>query len=135
MGRDKEPAAAADSGGRTGRTDLNRPRYVTLPIILVLASIGYVYYVTVFAVIEDWLGLTTAPGLGNAAIFTGLAIMCLSTYAIAVLSDAGHVPSSFVPDMEDPQVAVHEIKRKVRVASLDSSFLLFGDAERLCGIY
>ncbi|KAL0929191.1 hypothetical protein M5K25_001135 [Dendrobium thyrsiflorum] len=112
MGRDRESAAAADAGGRGGRTELNRPRYVTLPIILVLALIGYAYYVTVFCVIEDWLGLRTASGLGNAATFTAFAIMCLTTYAIAVLRDAGHVPSSFMPDMEDPQVVVHEIKRK-----------------------
>ncbi|XP_020593808.1 probable protein S-acyltransferase 16 isoform X5 [Phalaenopsis equestris] len=113
MGRDREHAATAEAGGRGGRLELNRPRYVTLPIILVLALIGYVYYMTIFGVIEDWLGLRTALGLGNAAIFTALAIMCLTTYAIAVIRDAGHVPSSFMPDIEDPQVVVHEIKRKV----------------------
>ncbi|XP_020593803.1 uncharacterized protein LOC110033962 isoform X1 [Phalaenopsis equestris] len=112
MGRDREHAATAEAGGRGGRLELNRPRYVTLPIILVLALIGYVYYMTIFGVIEDWLGLRTALGLGNAAIFTALAIMCLTTYAIAVIRDAGHVPSSFMPDIEDPQVVVHEIKRK-----------------------
>ncbi|XP_020593806.1 probable protein S-acyltransferase 16 isoform X3 [Phalaenopsis equestris] len=115
MGRDREHAATAEAGGRGGRLELNRPRYVTLPIILVLALIGYVYYMTIFGVIEDWLGLRTALGLGNAAIFTALAIMCLTTYAIAVIRDAGHVPSSFMPDIEDPQVVVHEIKRKIGI--------------------
>lgn len=111
MGRDRDTAAAA-SGVRGGRRELDRPRYVTLPIIFVLSVIGYVYYVTVFGVIVDWLGLTTAAGLGNAVVFSVLAFMCVATYAIAVLRDPGYVPSSFMPDMEDPQASVHEIKRK-----------------------
>lgn len=113
MGRDREPAAAtAFSGVSGGRAELGRPRYVTLPIILVLTVIGYVYYMTVFGVIEDWLGLTTAAGLGNTSAISALALICLATYALAVFRDPGHVPSSFIPDMEDPQPAVHEIKRK-----------------------
>ncbi|KAK8928599.1 putative S-acyltransferase [Platanthera zijinensis] len=120
MGRDRDTTAAASSSGkRGGRTELDRPRYVTLPIMFVLAVIGYVYYVTVFSVIVDWLGLTTAAGLGNAVVFTALGFMCVATYGMAVLRDPGHVPSSFIPDMEDPQASIHEIKRKVGVQGGD----------------
>ncbi|PKA64900.1 putative S-acyltransferase [Apostasia shenzhenica] len=110
MGRDRDVPVAA--GGGSSQRAVKRPRYLTLPIILVLVVIGYIYYVTVFGVIERWLGLTTAAGVGNAVGFSVLALMCLSTYAIAVLRDPGSVPPSFIPDIEDPDARVHEVKRK-----------------------
>ncbi|XP_078428383.1 DHHC-type zinc finger family protein isoform X2 [Wolffia australiana] len=91
---------------------MRQPGYITLPIVAVLALIGYLYYATVFVVIDGWLGLGTAAGIANAAIFSGLAILCLFTYVTAVRRDPGGVPSSFTPDIEDPAVSIHEVKRK-----------------------
>jgi len=92
---------------------MGRPGYVTVPILTVLAAIGYVYYTTVFLAIPAWLGLTTAAGGANAAAFTALAAACVATYAVAVSRDPGRVPASFVPDVEDAESPIHEIKRKV----------------------
>jgi len=91
-----------------------RPGYLTLPIVSVLAAIGYVYYTAVFLAVPRWLGLSTAAGVANAAAFTALAAACLSTYAVAVRRDPGRVPPGYVPDVEDAESTVHEIKRKVR---------------------
>uniref|UniRef100_A0ACD5WID6 Uncharacterized protein n=1 Tax=Avena sativa TaxID=4498 RepID=A0ACD5WID6_AVESA len=89
-----------------------RPGYVTLPIISVLAAIGYVYYTTVFLAIPAWLGLATAAGVANAAAYTALALACVATYALAITRDPGRVPPAFVPDVEDAETPIHEIKRK-----------------------
>ncbi|XP_021302654.1 probable protein S-acyltransferase 16 isoform X4 [Sorghum bicolor] len=91
-------------GGRQG--------YLTLPIFSVVAAIGYVYYTTVFVAVPRWLGLSTAAGVANATAFTALAAACLATYAVAVRRDPGRVPPGFVPDVEDAESTVHEIKRK-----------------------
>lgn len=91
-----------------------RPGYLTVPILSVVAAIGYVYYTTVFVAMPRWLGLSTAAGVANAAAFTALAATCLATYAVAVRRDPGRVPPGFVPDVEDAESTVHEIKRKVR---------------------
>lgn len=91
-----------------------RPGYLTLPIFSVVAAIGYVYYTTVFVAMPRWLGLSTAAGVANAAAFTALTAACLATYAVAVRRDPGRVPPGFVPDVEDAESTVHEIKRKVR---------------------
>lgn len=96
----------------------SQPGYVTLPILTVLAAIAYLYYTTVFVVIGEWLGIATAAGLANAAAFTALAAASLVTYAMAVFTDPGRVPASFVPDVEDPDSPIHEIKRKVRVLGI-----------------
>lgn len=50
----------------------------------------------------------------NASFFTILALMSVVTYAIAIVRDPGHVPSSYVPDVEDSDSPIHEIKRKVK---------------------
>ncbi|WOL18673.1 putative protein S-acyltransferase 16 [Canna indica] len=86
--------------------------YITLPIIIVLTAIGYLFYTTLFVLIDGWLGLWTAAGLANAAVFTALAAVVVTTYGIAVLKDPGGVPASFSPDIEDSENTVHEIKRK-----------------------
>nr|CAB3461269.1 unnamed protein product [Digitaria exilis] len=92
-----------------------RPGYLTLPIFSVLAAIGYVYYTAVFVAVPRWLGLSTAAGVANAAAFTALAAACLATYAVAVRRDPGRVPPGFVPDVEDAEGTVHEIKRKILI--------------------
>jgi palmitoyltransferase ZDHHC3/7/25 len=93
---------------------MGRPGYVTVPILSVLATIGYVYYTTVFLAIPAWLGHSTAAGVANAVAFTALAAASVATYAVAVSRDPGRVPAAFVPDVEDADI--HEIKRKVLMA-------------------
>uniref|UniRef100_A0A453FWX0 S-acyltransferase n=1 Tax=Aegilops tauschii subsp. strangulata TaxID=200361 RepID=A0A453FWX0_AEGTS len=89
-----------------------RPGYVTLPIISVLAAIGYVYYTAVFLAIPAWLGLATAAGVANVAAYTTLALACVAAYGLVVTRDPGRVPPAFVPDVEDAETPLHEIKRK-----------------------
>ena len=55
----------------------------------------------------------SSPGIMNAVVFTALALMSVFNYAIAILTDPGRVPPSFMPDVEDSDNPVHEIKRKV----------------------
>ncbi|XP_009782344.1 putative protein S-acyltransferase 16 [Nicotiana tabacum] len=81
-------------------------------VIVVIAAIAFIYFSTVFVFIDQWFGLWSSPGMLNAVFFTVVAAMCISNYALAIYTDPGHVPSSFVPDIEDPEHIVHEIKRK-----------------------
>lgn len=81
-------------------------------VTVVIAAIAFIYFSTVFVFIDQWFGLWSSPGMLNAVFFTVVAVMCISNYALAIYTDPGQVPSSFVPDVEDPDNIVHEIKRK-----------------------
>nr|DAD28238.1 TPA_asm: hypothetical protein HUJ06_029706 [Nelumbo nucifera] len=116
---------------------MRRSCSISLPILVVLSAIAYIYYTTVFIFIEGWFGLRTSPGLMNAVILTVTAFMCIFNYVIAIVRDPGLVPATFMPDIEDAETPVHEIKRKVSTASFRvffHSFLLlhccFGDSVR-----
>ena len=85
----------------------------SLPVTAVILVIGFIYFSTVFTFIDRWLSLASSPGIANAAAFTALALMCVYNYSIAVFRDPGRVPPNYMPDVEDPQSPVHEIKRKV----------------------
>lgn len=74
--------------------------------------IGFIYFASVFTFIDRWFSLTSSPGIANAAAFTALALMCIYNYSIAVFRDPGRVPLNYMPDVEDPESPVHEIKRK-----------------------
>lgn len=63
--------------------------------------LGFVYYVTIFIFIKDRVGLQTSAGLLNALIFTLLLCLCVFSFSVAVATDPGHVPSAYVPDVED----------------------------------
>ncbi|GLT92570.1 hypothetical protein SLE2022_104010 [Rubroshorea leprosula] len=78
----------------------------------VFSAIAFIYFSTIFIFIERWFGLMSSPGIMNAVVFTGVAGMCIFNYAGAIRKDPGRVPSSYVPDIEDAQNPVHEIKRK-----------------------
>ncbi|XP_028555826.1 probable protein S-acyltransferase 15 isoform X4 [Dendrobium catenatum] len=64
---------------------------------------GYVYCTTVFVFLQDWVALNSSLGLTNAIIFSFLAFMCLIAFFASVFIDPGGVPSSFAPEMENPQ--------------------------------
>ena len=85
----------------------------SLPVFVVASAITYIYFSTVFIFIDMWFGLTTSPGILNAIAFTAVAFMCVLNYVVAILTDPGRVPATFMPDIEDSQSPIHEIKRKV----------------------
>ncbi|XP_052199242.1 probable protein S-acyltransferase 15 isoform X2 [Diospyros lotus] len=76
-------------------------RFVSVPVFLAIILLGFVYYVTIFIFLEDWLGLQSSAGSLNALIFTLLASLCVFSFSICVLTEPGHVPSTYVPDVED----------------------------------
>lgn len=84
----------------------------SLPVTVVITAIGYVYVSTVFVFVDQWFGLWSSPGIMNAVVFTGIAVMCVFNYAVAIYTDPGRVPATFMPDVEDADNPVHEIKRK-----------------------
>ncbi|XP_043698301.1 probable protein S-acyltransferase 16 [Telopea speciosissima] len=85
---------------------------ISLPVLVVFSASCYIYYTTVFIFIDDWFGISTSSGLLNAFILTVTACMCVFNYAVAILRDPGPVPPSFMPDIEDAETPIHEIKRK-----------------------
>ncbi|MCL7043038.1 hypothetical protein MKW94_014601 [Papaver nudicaule] len=92
---------------------MGQRRTVSVPIILVLGVIGYMYYATIFIFIENWLGgLHTSHGILNALAFSLTTVICIVTYWIAICKDPGGVPLDFLPDVEDSQNPIQEIKRK-----------------------
>lgn len=97
-------------------------------VSVVVAAILYIYFSTVFVFIDQWFGLGTSPGLLNAVVFTGLAIMSISTYALAILTDPGRIPASFAPDIENSDNTIHEIKRKVLFFSINYCFVTTRDS-------
>ncbi|KAF7142194.1 hypothetical protein RHSIM_Rhsim05G0194400 [Rhododendron simsii] len=84
----------------------------SLPVTVVITAVGYVYVSTVFVFVDQWFGLWSSPGIMNAVAFTGVAIACVFNYAVAIYTDPGRVPATFMPDVEDADNPVHEIKRK-----------------------
>ncbi|XP_059667843.1 probable protein S-acyltransferase 16 isoform X2 [Cornus florida] len=91
---------------------MKRSFRLSLSVTVVIAAIGFIYFSTVFVFIDRWFGLTSSPGIMNAVVFTAIAIMCVFNYSVAIFTDPGQVPSTFVPDIEDADNPIHEIKRK-----------------------
>ncbi|KAJ7199299.1 hypothetical protein O6H91_04G009800 [Diphasiastrum complanatum] len=85
---------------------------LSLPVFVVLLVIGFVYHTIMFLVIEPWLSLRTVSGLFNGTLFTMLSFMVLLSYGLAVLRDPGQVPASYMPEIEDSDTVLHEVKRK-----------------------
>ncbi|KAL4325030.1 hypothetical protein GQ457_11G007370 [Hibiscus cannabinus] len=85
---------------------------ISFPVAVVVSVIAFVYFCTVFVFIDRWFGLMTSPGMINAFVYTGVAVMCVFNYAVAILADPGRVPSTYMPDIEDSKFNIHEIKRK-----------------------
>lgn len=80
---------------------------------MVFSTILYIYITTVFVFIDRWFGLSSSPGIMNAFIFTAIAAISIFNYVLAIRKDPGRVPSSFMPDIEDANIPIHEVKRKV----------------------
>ncbi|KAG6404618.1 hypothetical protein SASPL_136869 [Salvia splendens] len=86
-------------------------RFVSIPVLSVITLVGFVYYMTVFVFIEDWIGLQSSAGFLNSLIFTALASLCVFSFLVCVLADPGGVPSGFLPDVEESYASDQEIKR------------------------
>ncbi|KAK4771835.1 hypothetical protein SAY86_013610 [Trapa natans] len=86
-------------------------RLLSVPIFSVLLMIGFMYYVTVFFFIADWVGLQSSAGSINVIAFTLLICYFLFSFFACVLTDPGHVPSSYVPDVEGGEVSDQESRR------------------------
>ncbi|CAK9179448.1 unnamed protein product [Ilex paraguariensis] len=84
----------------------------SLPVAVVVTAIAYIYFTTVFIFIDQWFGLWSSPGMLNAVVFTSMAFLCVYNYAIAIFTDAGRVPHTYLPDIEDSDSPIHEVKRK-----------------------
>lgn len=76
-------------------------RFLSIPIVLVFSLMSFVYYVTIFLLIDNWLGLQSSIGSLHALIFTFVASLCLFSFLVCILSDPGAIPSSYLPDVEE----------------------------------
>ncbi|XP_015877260.3 probable protein S-acyltransferase 15 isoform X2 [Ziziphus jujuba] len=86
-------------------------RFLSISILGVFLLIGFVYYTTVFIFIEDWVGLQSSAGSLNVIIFTFLVSLCFFSFFVCVLTDPGHVPDSYVPDIEESGVPDEERRK------------------------
>lgn len=85
-------------------------RFVSIPVVLVFSLLGFVYYITLFIFIGDWLGLQSSAGSLNALIFSFFVFLSLFSFFLCVLTDPGHVPSNYMPDIEHNDVSDGEPK-------------------------
>lgn len=75
-------------------------RFVSVPVLAVILLMVFVYYCSMFVFLQDWLGLQSSPGTLNAFLFSLFASLSLFSFFSCVLTDPGHVPSSYAPDVE-----------------------------------
>ncbi|XP_058770044.1 probable protein S-acyltransferase 15 [Vicia villosa] len=75
-------------------------RFLSLPVLGVLSVMLFLCYTTIFIFLDDWVGLRTSPGTLNSFFFTLFASLSLFSFFLCVLTDPGHVPPSFYPDVE-----------------------------------
>ena len=114
---EEETPSFWNAGGLCLRTTMKKRSFsfsFSLPVTLVVLVIAYIYFSTLFVFIDRWFGLMTSPGIMNALVFTAIALMCVFNYSISLFTDPGRVPSTYMPDIEDSQNPIHEIKRKVQ---------------------
>ncbi|KAG4919331.1 hypothetical protein JHK85_057612 [Glycine max] len=75
-------------------------RFLSVPVLAVFLLMLFVYYSSIFVFLQDWLGLQSSPGTLNAFLFSLFASLSLFSFFSCVLTDPGHVPSSYAPDVE-----------------------------------
>eukprot|EP00252_Welwitschia_mirabilis_P020058 TRINITY_DN4825_c0_g1_i1.p1 TRINITY_DN4825_c0_g1~~TRINITY_DN4825_c0_g1_i1.p1 ORF type:complete len:108 (-),score=7.22 TRINITY_DN4825_c0_g1_i1:76-399(-) len=105
---------------------MRKRKFFCPPVLLVLSATAYVYYMTVFVVVEQWLSLKTATGLLNALAFSGITALAMFCYVLATLKDPGRVPDSYTVDMEEHGEPIQEVKRKKNLLDAHSYFAHFG---------
>ncbi|WVY95634.1 hypothetical protein V8G54_027785 [Vigna mungo] len=75
-------------------------RFLSVPVLAVFTLMCFVYYSSIFVFLHDWLNLQSSPGTLNAYLFSLFAFLSLFSFFSCVLTDPGHVPSSYAPDVE-----------------------------------
>lgn len=88
-------------------------RFVSVPIFSVFLLIVFVYYVTIFIFLDNWLGFQSSAGLLNVLIFSSLGSLSFFSFLVCVLTDPGGLPPAYVPDMEENDVSDQEPKKSV----------------------
>lgn len=105
-------------------------RFLSLPVLAVISLMAILYYLTIFVFIEEWIGLQSSPGTLNASILTVFASLCLFSFVVCVLTDPGHVPSSYLPDVEGKDVSFTQGKW-IGFLLLHYLCLIYVESERL----
>ena len=93
-------------------------RFLTIPVSAVFLLMGFVYYITIFVFMEDWVGLQSSAGSLNSLIFSFLSFLCLFSFFSCVLIDPGRVPASYIPDVEESWGSDKETDKNVSVLCL-----------------
>ncbi|GAA0140083.1 protein modifying enzyme [Lithospermum erythrorhizon] len=76
-------------------------RFFSIPIVLVFCLMSFIYYVTIFFLINNWLNLQSSVGSLHALIFTFVASLCFFSFLVCILTDPGGIPSAYLPDVEE----------------------------------
>lgn len=88
-------------------------RLLSIPILSVFVLVGFIYYITIFIFLEDWLGLHSSSGSLNTLIFSVLASFTLFSFLVCATTDPGRVPAEYVPDIEHSDASDQESKKNV----------------------
>ena len=83
---------------------------LSLPVVMVLGIIFFVYYTVVFGVVIPWME-NSVPGVLNVGVLTITAGLGLVMYLCCVYCEPGRVPADWRPDTEAGG-ALLELKRK-----------------------
>ncbi|CAN4096147.1 unnamed protein product [Withania somnifera] len=86
-------------------------KFLSIHIFCVLIFVGFVYYFTIFILLDDLLSLKSSAGKIHFFFFSLLASLCVFSFFVCVLKDPGGVPSSYLPDVEDHEASDQESKR------------------------
>lgn len=100
-------------------------KFVSVPIFSVFLLTGFVYYVTIFFFLDNWLGFQSSAGLLNLLIFSSLGSLSFFSFLVCVLTDPGGLPPAYVPDMEENDVSDQEPKKSVSFSIISFVHCLF----------
>nr|GMD05748.1 probable protein S-acyltransferase 16 [Ipomoea batatas] len=78
----------------------------------VVSCIIFVYFATVFGFIERCFGLWSSLGMLNAVSFTAVVLLGICSYSVAMFTDPGRVPASYMAPHTEHDDTIQEIKRK-----------------------
>lgn len=107
-------------------------KLVSIPVVTVLFSLCFIYYVTVFVFIQDWLDLQSSAGSLNALILSFFVLMCIFSFFICVLTDPGGIPSSYTPDVERNGSSDQEFQKNVCFFTFSWWISIFSIWVRFC---
>ncbi|XP_044460475.1 probable protein S-acyltransferase 15 [Mangifera indica] len=88
-------------------------RVLSIKITAMSIFQGFVYKATIFGFVKDRFGLGTSNVFLNALFFSFLAFLCLFSSFMSVVTDPGHIPPSYVPDVENNVASGQESNKPV----------------------